>query len=64
MYLPFSITFGYGMGCLTQMWLKARKGQHWVEHTLVPLAAGLIVGEAIMGICHAAYEIFFKSGGA
>ena len=63
MYLPFSITFGYGLGCLTQMWLKAKKGQHWVEHTLVPLAAGLIVGEAIMGICHAGYEIFIGGGG-
>ncbi len=60
MYLPFSITLGYGIGCLTQMWLGKKFGGHFVEHKLVPLAAGLIVGEALMGIAHAAYEIFSK----
>ncbi len=60
MYLPFSITLGYGIGCLTQMWLLKKKGAAFCEHKLVPLAAGLIVGEAILGIGHAAFEIFVK----
>jgi uncharacterized oligopeptide transporter (OPT) family protein len=53
MYLPFSITLGYGIGCLTQMGLQRRYGLAFCEHKLVPLAAGLIVGEAIAGVGHA-----------
>ena len=60
MYLPFSITLGYGIGCLTQMYILKKKGAAFCEHKLVPLAAGLIVGEAILGIGHAAFEIFVK----
>lgn len=50
MYLPFSITLGYGIGCLTQMFIQKKKGLHFAEHKLVPFAAGLIIGEAITGI--------------
>ena len=50
MYLPFSITLGYGMGCLTQMFIQKKKGSYFCEHKLVPFAAGLIIGEAITGI--------------
>lgn len=63
MYLPFSITLGYGVGCLSSMALQRKFGAKWIESKLVPLAAGLIVGEALMGIGHTAYEIFAKSGG-
>ena len=34
------------------------KGRAYGENTVVPLAAGLIVGEAIMGVGYAAYQIF------
>jgi uncharacterized oligopeptide transporter (OPT) family protein len=57
MYLPFSITLGYGIGCLLQMVIQRRWGLAFCEHKLVPFAAGLIVGEALMGIGHAAYSI-------
>jgi len=39
MYLPFSITMGYGIGCIANMAIIAKKG--------VAFAAGLIVGEAL-----------------
>ncbi len=58
MYLPFSITLGYGIGCLGNMWITKKKGAIFVKEKLVPLAAGLIVGEALMGIGHTAYKIF------
>ncbi len=61
MYLPFSITLGYGIGCFIQMWILKSKGVHFVEHKLVPFAAGLIIGEAITGIGHAAFEIIKTS---
>lgn len=63
MYLPFSITLGYGIGCLMQMGLQRRYGAGFCEHKLVPFAAGLIVGEALTGMGHAFYEIL-TSGGA
>lgn len=50
MYLPFPITFGYGIGCLCQMGIQKIKGADFCEHKLVPLCAGLIVGEALTGM--------------
>ena len=47
MYLPFSITLGYGVGCLANMILMVKKGASWFESKGVPFAAGLIVGEAL-----------------
>lgn len=63
MYLPFSITLGYGLGCFITMGVQKRKGTAFCEHKIVPLAAGLIVGEAIMGIGHAAFQVFSGMGG-
>lgn len=57
MYLPFSITLGYGLGCLTQMVIQKIKGSHFSEHKLVPFAAGLIIGEALTGIGQAFWGI-------
>ena len=57
MYLPFSITMGYGIGCLMQMALQRAKGIAFCEHKLVPFAAGLIVGEALTGVGHALFKI-------
>jgi uncharacterized oligopeptide transporter (OPT) family protein len=59
MYLPFSITLGYGLGCLAQMWIQKKKGLAFCEHKLVPFAAGLIVGEALTGVGHAFFEMIF-----
>ena len=59
MYLPFSITLGYGLGCLVQMQIQRIKGAAFCEHKLVPVAAGLIVGEALMGVGHAGFSILW-----
>jgi uncharacterized oligopeptide transporter (OPT) family protein len=64
MYLPFSITLGYGIGCLLQMAIQRWKGLAFCEHKLVPFAAGLIVGEALMGIVHAGYSILTSGAGS
>jgi uncharacterized oligopeptide transporter (OPT) family protein len=58
MYLPFSITLGYGIGCMAQMGIQKVKGAEFCEHKLVPLCAGLIVGEALTGMGHAFFNIF------
>ncbi len=57
MYLPFAITLGYGIGCMVSMSLRRVKGAAFCEHKLVPLAAGLIVGEALTGVGHAMFTI-------
>lgn len=48
MYLPFSITLGYGVGCLISMALGRYFGTRFIGRKLVPFAAGLIVGEALV----------------
>ncbi|MCP4805269.1 MAG: peptide transporter [Proteobacteria bacterium] len=47
MYLPFSITLAYGVGCVVAMGLEKSKGKVFIGKKLVPFAAGLIVGEAL-----------------
>ncbi len=61
MYLPFSITLGYGLGCLAQMVLVKHKGVAFTETKVVPLAAGLIIGEALVSVGNAIYEILQSS---
>ncbi len=63
MYLPFSITLGYGAGCFINMFLIRRYGETRVMGNLVPLAAGLIVGEALMGVGYTIYQILTDSVG-
>ena len=64
MYLPFSITLGYGIGCLVSMFLVKRKGAEFYQNKLVPLAAGLIVGEALMGVGYTIFELMKAGGGS
>ena len=49
-YLPFEITLGYGIGCVANMILEKTKGRRFIGDVLIPLAAGLIVGEAITNL--------------
>ncbi len=58
MYLPLSITLGYGLGCLIQMMIVKKKGEVFAENKIVPLAAGLIIGEALMDVGHVIFKIF------
>ncbi len=58
MYLPFSITLGYGIGCVISMGITKVKGIDWVENNITPFAAGLIVGEALMGLSDALFKIW------
>ena len=62
-YLPFSITLTYGLGCLTQMWLEKSRGKAFYEGRLVPLAAGLIIGEALLSVGVSFFEILQGAGG-
>ncbi len=46
-YLPFIYIATYGVGCVLSMFTTMTKGRRFTEEWGVPLAAGLIVGEAV-----------------
>lgn len=58
MYLPFDITLGYGIGCLIAIALARKFSHGWVEEKVVPLAAGLIVGEALTELSFSIFKMF------
>ena len=45
------------------MYLLSKYGISFYENKLVPISAGLIVGEALMGVGHTLYELM-NGGGA
>jgi putative OPT family oligopeptide transporter len=49
-YLPFNIVLSYSLGTLTRIVAERRLGGGWCEDTGIPIAAGLIVGEALVGV--------------
>ena len=57
MYLPLMYLLPYGLGCLIQMRLTKSKGAAWTESMGVPFAAGLIVGEGLLGILFAGIQV-------
>jgi uncharacterized oligopeptide transporter (OPT) family protein len=50
MFLPFFYIATYGIGCVTNIVLTRVKGARWCENWGVPVAAGLIVGEALLAL--------------
>jgi uncharacterized oligopeptide transporter (OPT) family protein len=58
-YLPFNIVLTYSVGTLLRLASDKFMGLKFTEGTGVPLAAGLIVGEALVGV---GYSIFVVLG--
>lgn len=56
-YLPFSIVLTYTIGTVLRLIADWKLGQAWSEGVGVPVAAGLIVGEALVGVGFAIYYI-------
>ena len=52
-YLPFNIILTYSLGTLGREIADRVKGESWSEGVGIPIAAGLIVGEALVGVGHA-----------
>jgi putative OPT family oligopeptide transporter len=52
-YLPFNIVLTYSLGTLGRELSDRFEGQTWSEEVGIPLAAGLIVGEALVGVGNA-----------
>ncbi|MFQ6006546.1 MAG: OPT family oligopeptide transporter, partial [Woeseia sp.] len=52
-YLPFNIVLTYSLGTLSRELSDRYKGKSWSEDVGIPVAAGLIVGEALIGVGYA-----------
>ncbi len=61
-YLPFNIVLTYSLGTLLRVLSDRYLGKRTSEQTGIPIAAGLIVGEALVGVGFAVY--FVVQGGA
>jgi uncharacterized oligopeptide transporter (OPT) family protein len=57
-YLPFNIVLTYTIGTILRILSDARLGQDFSEDVGVPLAAGLIVGEALIGVAYSLFIVF------
>jgi putative OPT family oligopeptide transporter len=64
-YLPFAIVLTYTIGAVLREVTDWLKGKRFSEETGIPIAAGLIVGEGIVGVSFAIYMIILgMKGGA
>lgn len=58
-YMPFAIVLTYTLGNLLRVLSDATAGKRFGYEVGVPIAAGLIVGEALVNVGNAVYQIFF-----
>jgi len=56
-YLPFSIVLTYTIGTVLRIASDKIKGKHFSEQVGIPIAAGLIIGEGVVGVGFAIYSI-------
>jgi len=56
-YLPFNIVLTYTMGMLLRILVDWRRGLRYSEEVGIPVAAGFIVGEGLMGVGFAVYSV-------
>lgn len=56
-YLPFNIVLTYTIGTALRVWTDAKHGHRFSNEVGVPIAAGLIVGEALVGVGAAIYYV-------
>jgi putative OPT family oligopeptide transporter len=60
-YLPFNIVLTYTIGTILRVVADWKLGVAWSEDVGVPLAAGLIVGEALVGVGYSLVIVFGAS---
>ena len=62
-YLPFNIVLTYSLGTLGRELADRYRGKSWSENVGIPIAAGLIVGEALIGVGNAIAIVVASRGG-
>ncbi len=56
-YLPFNVVLTYSIGTFLRELTDRKMGKSWSDNKGIPMAAGLIVGEALVGVGYAVYMI-------
>ena len=56
-YLPFSIVLTYTIGTILRIVSDRTQGRHFSEQVGIPIAAGLIIGEGVVGVGFAVYSV-------
>ena len=56
-YLPFNIVLTYSLGTLGREIADRKLGKSWSDTVGIPIAAGLIVGEALVGVGNAIHVV-------
>jgi putative OPT family oligopeptide transporter len=56
-YLPFSIVLTYTIGTVLRVVSDKVKGRHFSEQVGIPIAAGFIIGEGVVGVGSAVYSV-------
>jgi uncharacterized oligopeptide transporter (OPT) family protein len=62
-YLPFNIVLTYTIGTVLRLLADWKKGNVWSEETGIPIAAGLLGGEALVGVGFAIFNVVTGGGG-
>ena len=60
-YMPFYIVLTYTIGCILRIITDKTAGLRFSEQVGIPIAAGLIVGEALVGVVITMIKIFWPS---
>lgn len=62
-YMPFATVLTYSIGCFIRIFVDWKKGTHFSHEVGIPFAAGLIVGEALIGVGYALYYVVKGAAG-
>ena len=60
-YMPFNIALTYTIGNVLRITSDKAFGHKWSHEIGIPIAAGLIVGEALVGVGNALFKVFLSS---
>ncbi|MCH2178376.1 MAG: OPT/YSL family transporter [Mariniblastus sp.] len=60
-YMPFNIVLTYTIGCILRIVSDKTAGRKFSEQVGIPIAAGLIVGEALIGVAIAMQKVFWPT---
>jgi len=58
-YMPFAIALTYTIGNCLRIAADKLKGDKWSHEVGIPIAAGMIVGEALVGVGNAFWNVLF-----
>ena len=59
-YMPFAIVLTYTIGNILRIFSDGLFGKRFSQEVGIPIAAGLIVGEALVGVGNAVVQIFLS----